>query len=810
MSGPTGTGTASPLAGSGAFDAFRGRGGGGAMTTGRWGSTASLTSGMTGQVGSPGGLLQSYGRGVSSQFGSPSNVFSSGMAGGVAGTAATSSSLGSGGGGGGVNAMGGSWGGDGAGASAAFNWTPRYTRAPQTPTVPAPPPTSPATRRPSGARGGGGTPLAPNVGLSNPPPVSSSLTPVPRPRHVDPPLDLVPPFRFAMVEEGVYRGAYPTLRNFPFLQQLHLRTIVSLTPEEPTYDLARFAEAHNIRLRHIQAERFKGEAQLLPNDLNDALQTIIDLNQHPVYVHCLDGRYVTGLVMMALRKLQQWDGAASHDEYVRFTKDVQDEVAFIAEYTGVLTLPLRIPPWLWGGSWMDDHGRPKRLSTAIKVRYPSRTTLAGGEARHLAGSRPGDRGHLAAVDGNSSGSPLDALGSGGSPRLSSSPLAATVGAAARAAHLAGGGEYIDVEGVAPLFVFGSEHRREALSAAATTNTPHDGSLSPQPPSAASRATAGAAGGLGGGGSVGNSTSTSANASMAAPSGATVVAGASAAAALSSFGPAAVSPTSKGSRLEWEEHTYLLGQGTAAAAAAAAGAYTTAGVTSGIAFDTRCLPADIRAFSLRASVEVDAFRPRLFPTPSASPFQGGPAMRAGMAGGTSPPSSLAPEVVSHGGHTHRSLSASLHHQQQHPPAPLVSSGSGGSHSTSLRSPHAGAAPSSAPPTSAAAATTGAMDVAQPPSSLNPAALSSTASSGGGGVGLAVPAGGGGLPSPSLSATAAGVVNASSAGVASLSSAVTATTVVVPGSGAGRISPRKEVTTATDVTPRSKRVKRRSSV
>jgi hypothetical protein len=30
---------------------------------------------------------------------------------------------------------------------------------------------------------------------------------------------LIPPFRFAMVEEGVYRGAYPTERNFRFLKR---------------------------------------------------------------------------------------------------------------------------------------------------------------------------------------------------------------------------------------------------------------------------------------------------------------------------------------------------------------------------------------------------------------------------------------------------------------------------------------------------------------------------------------------------------------------------------------------------------------
>lgn len=187
-----------------------------------------------------------------------------------------------------------------------------------------------------------------------------------------PPLDLVPPYRFALVEEGLYRGAYPVLRNFPFLQTLRLRTIVQLTPEEPTFDLSRFAFAHGIKILHIQAERFKGEAQLLPEDFGTALQTLINADKQPVYLHCLDGRQVTGLVVMALRKLQHWDIAANHAEYCRYAKGVEDEVAFITDYNGPIEVPPRIPKWLWDGSWADANGSPRpRLHPQVKLRFPA-------------------------------------------------------------------------------------------------------------------------------------------------------------------------------------------------------------------------------------------------------------------------------------------------------------------------------------------------------------------------------------------------------------------------------------------------------
>ena len=195
------------------------------------------------------------------------------------------------------------------------------------------------------------------------------------------PLSLVPPFRTARVESGVYRGAYPVLRNFPYLRRLRLRTIVSLIPEPPTYDLRCFAEAEHIQLHHIHAERAKGEVQLLPSELSEALQLIMNVDLHPLYVHCLDGRHVTGLVIMGVRKLQLWDIKAAHAEYLRFTgEEEQDEVAFIADYTGPLLVPPHIPPWLWDGSLYDSAtGQPKKLQPST-MRFRLSTAVAGGMA----------------------------------------------------------------------------------------------------------------------------------------------------------------------------------------------------------------------------------------------------------------------------------------------------------------------------------------------------------------------------------------------------------------------------------------------
>lgn len=47
----------------------------------------------------------------------------------------------------------------------------------------------------------------------------------------------IPPVNFGLVEEDLYRSGQPTLLNFPFLETLHLNTIVYLAPDDPAQAL---------------------------------------------------------------------------------------------------------------------------------------------------------------------------------------------------------------------------------------------------------------------------------------------------------------------------------------------------------------------------------------------------------------------------------------------------------------------------------------------------------------------------------------------------------------------------------------------
>ena len=133
---------------------------------------------------------------------------------------------------------------------------------------------------------------------------------------------LFPPFRYALVEAHVHRGAYPKPRNIPFLQSLHLKTLLSLTPE-PLDPNRLWTNTNDSRptLLHLRTEKPKESIPLSFPRVLQVLQILTEPANHPLYIHCLDGASVTGMVIMALRKLQAWSPLCYTSEACRFLRD---------------------------------------------------------------------------------------------------------------------------------------------------------------------------------------------------------------------------------------------------------------------------------------------------------------------------------------------------------------------------------------------------------------------------------------------------------------------------------------------------------
>ncbi|KAI9011255.1 tyrosine phosphatase family-domain-containing protein [Gaertneriomyces semiglobifer] len=163
---------------------------------------------------------------------------------------------------------------------------------------------------------------------------------------------LYPPFRYGLVEEDLYRGAYPKPRNFRFLRRLGLRSILSLTPEPPNEDLTDFCKANNITPIFVRVDKPKEHIPLSFSKTAQILSSLIDATNLPLFVHCLDGTGVTGAIIMCLRKLQCWSLTYALVESARYHKDGvigSEEAEFVEKFSSEVEVPQRIPKWLWAG-----------------------------------------------------------------------------------------------------------------------------------------------------------------------------------------------------------------------------------------------------------------------------------------------------------------------------------------------------------------------------------------------------------------------------------------------------------------------------
>eukprot|EP00047_Mylnosiga_fluctuans_P007844 m.255851 g.255851 ORF g.255851 m.255851 type:complete len:221 (+) comp19719_c0_seq1:2-664(+) len=158
---------------------------------------------------------------------------------------------------------------------------------------------------------------------------------------------VIPPFRFSCVEHGLYRSAHPTPRNYPFLRQLKLKTIVCfLSSLDPS--LEAFAQAEKISLILVHVERSFEVLTLKHTDVAQFLDAIKPENL-PLLVHCYDGATTTGLAVACFRKQQHFAVSFIIAEFCRYTRDFNmepEENKFLDRFRYHVEFPFDGPDWL--------------------------------------------------------------------------------------------------------------------------------------------------------------------------------------------------------------------------------------------------------------------------------------------------------------------------------------------------------------------------------------------------------------------------------------------------------------------------------
>ncbi|KAJ2555020.1 protein-tyrosine-phosphatase [Coemansia sp. RSA 1933] len=162
---------------------------------------------------------------------------------------------------------------------------------------------------------------------------------------------LIPPYRFERVQPGLYRGSYPKPRNHRFLRRQRLKTMISLVPHDNDTTLSTFCKAEGIERIVITVASPQDNVTITEETVSRCLELATDPRYAPLYLHCLDGSNVTGVVVMCLRKLQLWRVASYQNEYLRYEQDgeiIPEESEFVEAYTGrSLVLSNPYVDWLW-------------------------------------------------------------------------------------------------------------------------------------------------------------------------------------------------------------------------------------------------------------------------------------------------------------------------------------------------------------------------------------------------------------------------------------------------------------------------------
>lgn len=152
----------------------------------------------------------------------------------------------------------------------------------------------------------------------------------------------VPPLNFALVEHSIYRSGFPMPKNYPFLKQLGLKTIIYLGDlglndnkdgkkkdkygsEEIMTNYQDWLKTTDIQFHKLlfdsPQEPFLNskKQQQAQESLRIALQLMLDKNNFPMLIHSNKGKHRIGVLVGLMRKiLQGWCLSGIFEEYEKF------------------------------------------------------------------------------------------------------------------------------------------------------------------------------------------------------------------------------------------------------------------------------------------------------------------------------------------------------------------------------------------------------------------------------------------------------------------------------------------------------------
>ncbi|KAJ5438863.1 uncharacterized protein N7458_009861 [Penicillium daleae] len=102
------------------------------------------------------------------------------------------------------------------------------------------------------------------------------------------------PDQFAQVVAGIYRSSYPDVMHLSVFKVIGIKTIVLHIPVVPNKE---------------------GSTKTSDQTVNVVMNVLMEKKNHPVIVHCNQGKHRTGTMIACFRKVQAWDHQSIVNEY---------------------------------------------------------------------------------------------------------------------------------------------------------------------------------------------------------------------------------------------------------------------------------------------------------------------------------------------------------------------------------------------------------------------------------------------------------------------------------------------------------------
>ncbi|KAK3486380.1 tyrosine phosphatase family-domain-containing protein [Neurospora crassa] len=162
------------------------------------------------------------------------------------------------------------------------------------------------------------------------------------------------PKNFGVVVPGVYRSSFPQTEDYPFIEGLKLKTMVTLVQKDFPEGYNAFLSRNGIKHHVFDMKGTKKEAIPITT-MKAILRLVLNQANHPLLIHCNHGKHRTGCVVGIVRRTLGWDVSNILEEYRSYAepKVRETDVNYIqgfemAQISNLFSKDMNLQRWRFG------------------------------------------------------------------------------------------------------------------------------------------------------------------------------------------------------------------------------------------------------------------------------------------------------------------------------------------------------------------------------------------------------------------------------------------------------------------------------